>query len=207
MTARNTTEAWNTADRLFPTDYAKDESASVRAGYPIYRSTVDGCNAYICDLGDRLEVNTDNGASINIWIEGDTQPTQPAERHEKTITLETTTHTTTANGETHTTKEASLTLSEETTLAEIANFARDAEKLIKEARKAAAGGAFVFVDAMIAHYAVNGYECRQTHFEMWSGYGDSITADGAHLNPAASNSDPAKDFWLTGKDILRELTI
>ena len=52
-----------------PTDYEKDEARTAGAGYPIYYSTADGVNAYICDLGDRLEVNLPNGDSVNIWIE------------------------------------------------------------------------------------------------------------------------------------------
>lgn len=61
-------EAWLEANRLFPTDYEKDEESSLRAGYPIYRSNTEFYN-YICDLGDRLEVNLKEGnKTINIWI-------------------------------------------------------------------------------------------------------------------------------------------
>ncbi len=35
-------EAWNRVNEIFPTDYAKDEDSSQRAGYPIFRSTADG---------------------------------------------------------------------------------------------------------------------------------------------------------------------
>ena len=73
MTVRNITEAWQEADRLIPTDYIKDEASSLRAGYDIYRSTAAGNSSYICDLGDRLEVNLDNGTSVNIWIEEEPQ--------------------------------------------------------------------------------------------------------------------------------------
>lgn len=62
-------EAWNEAAKIFPTDYAKDDARSANAGYPIYHSTADGVNAWISDLGDRLEVNLPNGKSVNIWIE------------------------------------------------------------------------------------------------------------------------------------------
>ena len=50
-------EAWREADKLFPTDYMKDEVKSERAGYPIYVSTADGNDSWISDLGTRLEVN------------------------------------------------------------------------------------------------------------------------------------------------------
>lgn len=61
-------EAWNRANEIFPTDYAKDEESSQRAGYPIFRSTADGhFYDYICDLNDRLEVNLSTGETVNIW--------------------------------------------------------------------------------------------------------------------------------------------
>lgn len=65
-------EAWNKVNEIFPTDYAKDEHSSNRAGYPVYRSTAEGHHCdYICDLGDRLEVNLDSShfETVNIWIE------------------------------------------------------------------------------------------------------------------------------------------
>ena len=61
-------EAWKIADETFPTDYMKDEIASAAAGYDIYRSTAEGVNAWISDLGNRLEVNIEN-ESFNLWIE------------------------------------------------------------------------------------------------------------------------------------------
>jgi hypothetical protein len=61
--------AWAEADKIFPTDYEKDAAASERAGYPVYYSTAAGVNAWISDLGDRLEVNLPDGKSVNIWVE------------------------------------------------------------------------------------------------------------------------------------------
>lgn len=60
-------EAWELADRMFPTDYLKDDVASERAGYPIYMSTLKDSMDRICDLGIRLEVNIGN-KSFNIWF-------------------------------------------------------------------------------------------------------------------------------------------
>ena len=70
---RNREEAWREADRLFPTDYMKDDHSSANAGYPIFESTADGNGSWISDLGNRLELNIvkDNGKkieTINIWI-------------------------------------------------------------------------------------------------------------------------------------------
>lgn len=69
MKVNNKREAWSKADEIFPGDYMIDGNRSKRAGYPIYYSTTDGVNAYICDLGNRLEVNLPSGESVNIWIE------------------------------------------------------------------------------------------------------------------------------------------
>lgn len=68
MTVNSRAKAWDEADKLFPSDYIKDEAKSERAGYDIYTSTAEGVNAWICDLGDRLELNTAAGTT-NIWIE------------------------------------------------------------------------------------------------------------------------------------------
>ena len=72
MTVNSRQAAWAEADRLFPTDYEKDDRASERAGYDIYYSTSDSNQSWISDLGNRLELNicSKRGVeSINIWIE------------------------------------------------------------------------------------------------------------------------------------------
>lgn len=83
ITAKNVKEAWEIVDKMFPTDYIKDERSSENAGYDVYRSTVDGgFYNYICDLGNRLEVNFDDGKTINVWIvavEKDEKSTQKNE--------------------------------------------------------------------------------------------------------------------------------
>lgn len=70
-TVKSVTEAWEKANEIFPTDYMHDSDCSRRAGYDIYWSTRPGYNAWISDLGDRLEVNLPNGESVNIWIEAE----------------------------------------------------------------------------------------------------------------------------------------
>ncbi len=61
-------EAWEIVNQIFPSDYTEDSKSSERAGYPVYRSSVEFYD-YICDLGDRLEINLKNGGkSINVWI-------------------------------------------------------------------------------------------------------------------------------------------
>lgn len=71
MKVKSVEEAWSKADVIFPTDYAKDEVKSKRAGYPIHYSTASGVHAWISDLGNRLEVNLEDGSTVNIWIEED----------------------------------------------------------------------------------------------------------------------------------------
>ena len=78
MKANTIQEAWNLVNEFFPTDYDRDEASSQRAGYPIYRSTADDhYYDYICDLGNRLEVNLSDGKTINIWIQPEKQEADP----------------------------------------------------------------------------------------------------------------------------------
>ena len=73
MKVKSKQEAWRKADILFSTDYMKDDVRSNRAGYDIYYSTAAGVDAWISDLGDRLEVNMENGETVNIWIDDEPQ--------------------------------------------------------------------------------------------------------------------------------------
>ena len=68
MTVKNINEAWVKVNEIFPSDYNEDIAASERAGYKIYRSSINHYD-YICDLGDRLEVNFADGSTVNIWVE------------------------------------------------------------------------------------------------------------------------------------------
>lgn len=70
MTVTSIKEAWRKADIIFPTDYLLDSERTAKAGYNIYWSTLEGCTAWISDLGNRLEVNLPDGKTVNIWIEG-----------------------------------------------------------------------------------------------------------------------------------------
>ena len=67
--ANTKAEAWQKVREIFPTDYEIDFHSTERAGYAVYRSTADGhYYDYICDLGDRLEVNLSNGKTVNVWF-------------------------------------------------------------------------------------------------------------------------------------------
>lgn len=69
MRVKNIREAWNLADRLFPSDYQLDESRTANAGYKVYYSTDPQMHAWISDLGNRLELNYSDGKFENIWID------------------------------------------------------------------------------------------------------------------------------------------
>lgn len=69
--AKSTGEAWKIVDGLFPTDYELDAAASARAGYDVYKSTLDGVEAWISDLTARLEVNLPDGSSVNVYIDAE----------------------------------------------------------------------------------------------------------------------------------------
>ena len=86
MKVKNIQQAWYEADRLISNDYLKDYEASEKAGYSIYRSTINHYD-YICDLGDRLEVNFANGQTVNIWIEQPNTIEEYAECESSTITI------------------------------------------------------------------------------------------------------------------------
>lgn len=69
MTVKSIQEAWDEVNKIFPYDYEKNETASKNAGYPIYYSTTsDHQNNWISDLGNRLEVNFEDGRSVNVWV-------------------------------------------------------------------------------------------------------------------------------------------
>lgn len=73
MKANGRDEAWRIADRMFPTDYQKDDAASERAGYPIYETTSTDekfAGFHISDLNTRLELNMGK-ETVTIWIEED----------------------------------------------------------------------------------------------------------------------------------------
>lgn len=69
ITVTTKAEAWDIAMALLggKMSYILDQKSSERAGYNIFRND-ESYYSYICDLGDRLKVNMENGATKNIWI-------------------------------------------------------------------------------------------------------------------------------------------
>lgn len=68
ITVNSTEAAWNEANKLFPTDYMKDDWKSERAGYPVYVSTADENESWISDLNVRLELNIFKGKAIETTV-------------------------------------------------------------------------------------------------------------------------------------------
>ena len=86
ITVKSIKEAWMEADKLFPTDYMKDEKASANAGYPIYMSTAEGNVSWISDLNTSLELNIEKGKkleTVRVVIEDEPEITE-----EKVITAD-----------------------------------------------------------------------------------------------------------------------
>ncbi len=75
MTVTSIKDAWTEVGKIFPTDYEYSTERSERAGYPIYYSTAASVNAWISDLGNRLEVNLPDGKSVDIWIQAPAEAT------------------------------------------------------------------------------------------------------------------------------------
>lgn len=68
MKVKNYQQAWEIVFKIMPGNYEKNSCASARAGYDIYISDDDAGN-WVSDLGDRLEVNFNDGRTVNVWIE------------------------------------------------------------------------------------------------------------------------------------------
>ena len=84
MTVTSIRDAWAEVQKIFPTRYEHDANRSERAGYPIYYSTASDVNAWISDLGNRLEVNLPDGKSVDIWIEAPVEATATSNSAEDT---------------------------------------------------------------------------------------------------------------------------
>ena len=94
MKVANMKAAWEAVNKIFPTDYIKDESSSKNAGYPIYRSTLDATATekyqpwycQIADLSTRLEVTVTYAdwrqEVTNIWIIPDEPEREPKKEAE-----------------------------------------------------------------------------------------------------------------------------
>lgn len=77
--------AWQIVNEIFPTDYNEDTQSSERAGYKVYRSNISHYD-YICDLGNRLEVNFSTGETVNIWIDEE-EKAESAQMQKNVLTI------------------------------------------------------------------------------------------------------------------------
>ena len=69
-TFKSECDAWKWIHEMFPDiQWYLDRESSKRAGYNTYRDTEEFYN-YVCELGDRIEVNLKEGnVTTNLWIE------------------------------------------------------------------------------------------------------------------------------------------
>lgn len=65
---RTRAEAWRLLEKtvFFSTVYRYDEKSSARGGCDTWRDVGNYYN-YVCDVGDRFEINRYNGATVNVW--------------------------------------------------------------------------------------------------------------------------------------------
>lgn len=66
MKANSRQEAFEMVMEIFPGEFEEDRPATEKAGYKVYRG--ENYYDYVCDLGDRFEVNLADGRTINVWI-------------------------------------------------------------------------------------------------------------------------------------------
>lgn len=71
-------DAWKWIHEMFPdTQWYFDHESSERAGYKTYRDIEEFYN-YVCELGDRVEVNLKEGNhTINLWLEKEEPEIKP----------------------------------------------------------------------------------------------------------------------------------
>lgn len=209
MTAKNINEAWTIANDIFNTDYMKDDAASLNAGYPVYWSTADGVNAWISDLGNRLEVNQD-GKSINIWIEEDSEeePEKNAEvKTEKTVRF-IYKEIATKRGETVTTEaNTDIVFGMNTNFYQLAIFEEEARKICKKALKAVkAGNTFTFEVWQSVH-RWTGEHIETLSFDAWKAAPTwEQSEDYIYFRPDTRYTEEHRDMILTGKNIFKELS-
>ena len=69
-TFKSECDAWKWIHEMFPDiQWYLDRESSKRAGYNTYRDSEEFYN-YVCELGDRVEVNLKRGnVTTNLWIE------------------------------------------------------------------------------------------------------------------------------------------
>ena len=214
MKARNTAEAWNMANEIFRTDYTKDDRASQNAGYPVYWSTLEGNNAWISDLGNRLEVNQD-GRSINIWIEEDQEEQQQEEQKTTTKDFSVYFQTETRKGSQVITvkMETRISLGAETTFGQMAAFFQEVKKIHSAAMKAVKRGDWFEMDICEAVY--DRFQSRDPYkvgrletvsFDCWKAAPTwEQSEDGIYFRPDTRYTSETRDMYLSKKDLFKDL--
>lgn len=209
MKARSIEEAWSMANEIFNTDYMKDDAASTNAGYPVYWSTAEGVNAWISDLGDRLEVNQ-NGKSINIWIEEE-QPEekkeeQPEAKQQFNFDLKITSH---KDGETIERRINDFIIigKDGTTLSSMASFITGLRKAYDKAIKAIKAGEDIEMSIEKSRYTTAGFDFVDLERDRWTAAPtwEQDPEAGLYFRPDTRYTAEYRDMLLTGRNFFEDL--
>ena len=209
MKATNKAAAWEMVDEIFPTDYIKNEGKSSRAGYDIYTSTADDETAYICDLGDRLEVNFSNGKSVNVWFDDD-QTAEPGAT-EKHVSMEIRYTKLSRNTEVFVRISTGVTFNHETTFDSIRRFIADVKKIETAFKYCQKNAISCDIDLMVATYNCESGKYETVDFDAWnhSGIPDACSypdENGLYLRPDTRYTKEEHDiFLLFSQSIVEQL--
>ena len=213
MKVRSTQEAWNTADGIFPTDYEYDTERSNRAGYPIYHSTAEGVNAWISDLTDRLEVNLQDGRTVNIWIEQEEQEEQEevVVETEKDVHVRLETIARKAGAEVTVKAETSVMFGKDTHFSDVLRFQADIKKIYSRAVKAIKAGDSFTLQITEAKYRqtgnlLKGGKFETLSFDCWEAVPVyEQDTEGIYFRPDTRYTAEHRDLYLTKANLLEDL--
>lgn len=214
MRVSSVNEAWEVVGSIFQCDYCQDTAASQRAGYPVYRS--EASEAWISDLGSRIEVNYEDGRTINVWIDEETQETQEAKetqkaqevRTEKTLSIDFETEKRTGDETTKTAIAARLTLGKDTNISDVLYFQKTAEKAVKAAAKACRAGQWFTLTICEGKYRWTGDRLETIDFNSWEAVpvsSQSTDGDSVYLRPDTRYTPEHMDAILRPGHVFQDL--
>lgn len=208
MRVSSVQEAWEVVGSIFQCDYCQNTAASQRAGYPIYRS--EASEAWISDLGSRIEVNYEDGRTVNVWIDEETQETQEVQevRTEKTLSIDFETEKRTGDETTKTVISGRVTFGKDTNISDVVNFQKSAEKAVKAAVKACMAGQWFTLTICEGKYRWTGDRLETTDFNSWEALPVSAQSadDGSvYLRPDTRYTPEHRDAILRPGHVFQDL--
>ena len=210
MTATTREKAWEKIREMMPSaNFAYSEQSSANAGYSIYRDENDFYN-YVCDLGDRLEVNISDGSTCNIWIIPETET-----KNDTRLTATTSKKTYNLSFESFqfvygmlckVASDAYLDLDADCTLAEVADFMSKAGKIFKAANKARENnGSFTIQLTSCEYYSDGNNNLHSNNFNCWTCISENNDGDGFYFAPDTRYTPAHHDIYLHKKTALADL--